>query len=160
LRLSSELIQSQLQTKRLGRELLVIDECTSTNDEASRIAERGARHGYTVLAEKQTHGRGRQAREWISPEGGIWMTTVLRPTSHFSHLDGLPLIGALATAVVLSSKQTVKALVRRPNDVMFQDRKLAGTMVEAKFSGNALAYALLGLGLNAKLRQQTHIGAC
>jgi len=113
------------------------------------MAEGGAKHGCTVLAEKQTQGRGRQAREWISPEGGIWMTIVLKPTSHFRPLDGLPLIGALATAVVLSLKHAVNATVRWPNDVMFQDRKLAGTIVEAKFSGNALAYALLGLGLNA-----------
>lgn len=154
MRLSSNSIQSQLQTKRLGRELLIIDECTSTNDVASRMAGRGAKHGYIVLAEKQTQGRGRQAREWISPEGGIWMTTVLRPTSHFRPLDGLPLIGALATAVVLSLKHTVKAMVRWPNDVMFQDRKLAGTMVEAKFSGNALVYALLGLGLNANFNSR------
>jgi BirA family biotin operon repressor/biotin-[acetyl-CoA-carboxylase] ligase len=77
------------------------------------------------------------------------MSIILRPRAQFEHLDGLPLTGALAVALTLSSKFGVKAKVRWPNDVVFQGHKLAGTLVEAKLRGNTPRYALLGLGLNA-----------
>lgn len=86
------------------------------------------------------------------------MTTVLRPPSHFEPLDGLPMIGALAVALTLHTRYDIKTLVRWPNDVTFRGRKLAGTLVEAKFSGNAPIYALLGLGLNANFHTKLIAG--
>jgi len=83
------------------------------------------------------------------------MTTILRPSPDFRSLDGLPLIGALAVALTLSSKYGINALVRWPNDVTFQGRKLAGTLVEAKFLGNTVTSALLGIGLNANFHAKT-----
>jgi BirA family biotin operon repressor/biotin-[acetyl-CoA-carboxylase] ligase len=80
------------------------------------------------------------------------MTTILRPVQNFDHLDGLPLLGALAIALSLSSGYGIKALVRWPNDVVCLGRKLAGTLVEAKFSGNRPTYALLGIGLNVNFQ--------
>jgi BirA family biotin operon repressor/biotin-[acetyl-CoA-carboxylase] ligase len=126
-----------------------MEECTSTNDVASSLADERVRHGFVVVAEKQTKGRGRQGRAWISPEGGIWMTTILRPPQNVTPLDGLPLIGALAVCLALSERCSIKPKVRWPNDVMLDHFKLAGILVEAKIAGNAPAYVLLGLGLNA-----------
>jgi BirA family biotin operon repressor/biotin-[acetyl-CoA-carboxylase] ligase len=142
-------IRSSLHTRSLGREILLVDECTSTNNLASRLAVLGAKHGFTVIAEKQIEGRGRHGRAWISPRGGIWMTIILRPLPDFRPLDGLPLIGALAVALALNSVHGIEALVRWPNDVTVHARKIAGILVEASLRGNTVASALLGVGLNA-----------
>ncbi len=75
------------------------------------------------------------------------MTVVLRTSSNDS-LATLPMLGALAIVLALRSRG-VMALVRWPNDVMVYGKKLAGVMVETKFEGNVLTYALLGLGINA-----------
>jgi BirA family biotin operon repressor/biotin-[acetyl-CoA-carboxylase] ligase len=80
------------------------------------------------------------------------MTTILRPAQHFGPLDGLPLLGALAVTLSLSSSYGIRALVRWPNDVVCLGRKLAGTLVEAKFSGNTSTYALLGIGVNVNFQ--------
>jgi BirA family biotin operon repressor/biotin-[acetyl-CoA-carboxylase] ligase len=149
LEISCDSLQARLSTKNLGRSLLVIEECTTTNDLASSLASQGARHGFAVVAEKQTKGRGRHGREWISPEGGIWMTVILRPPPSLKPLDGLPLVGALAVCQALSKKGRFIPKVRWPNDVVLDHLKLAGVLVEAKIVGNVPAYLLLGLGLNA-----------
>jgi BirA family biotin operon repressor/biotin-[acetyl-CoA-carboxylase] ligase len=147
--LDLESVRSKLQTKSLGRRLTLLEQCKSTNDISKQQADIGAPHGSVVLAERQTDGRGRKGKAWLSPEGGIWLTIILRPPPAFEPLEGLPLLGALATARAVASAHGIKARVRWPNDVVFNGRKLAGTMVEASFKGNAIVYALLGLGLNA-----------
>lgn len=144
-----EAVLEKLRTRQLGRTLQIVDKCSSTNDIAAQWADAGAAHGYTVIAEEQTAGRGRQGRSWLSPRGGIWMTTILRPPFTFNPPNGLPLLGALAIAKAISSSLGVKSMVRWPNDVVVNHHKLAGVLAETKFSGNQMEYALLGMGINA-----------
>jgi BirA family biotin operon repressor/biotin-[acetyl-CoA-carboxylase] ligase len=80
------------------------------------------------------------------------MTVVLRPPCQFDPIDSLPLLGALGTALALSSRYGIMAQVRWPNDVMFREGKLGGTLAESKFRGNTLECVLLGLGLNVNFQ--------
>jgi len=114
-----------------------------------RSARMGAPHGFVSVSETQSAGRGRFGRPWLSPVGGIWLSILLRPQGRQSYLDSLPLLGALAIAAAVSSQLNLKARVRWPNDVVVDDRKIAGVLAEAKSKGNELAYAILGLGVNA-----------
>ncbi len=147
--ISQESILRELRTKFLGRSLVALEKCSSTNDVASRSALHGAPHGLTVVAEEQTAGRGRLGRRWLSPKGGIWFTVVLRDALSVDVCNSLPLTGALAVARTLESSLGVMARVRWPNDVVADGRKVAGALVEAKSKGNELDYALLGVGINA-----------
>ncbi len=147
--LDSNLIVKGLRTKRLGRSLVVLEECTSTNDAAAQSALEGAPHGFTVIAEEQSAGRGRQGRVWISPKGGMWLTVLFRAPFSVGSVNALPLIGAVAIARVINSNLGVRSRVRWPNDVVVDHRKLSGVLVEAKSKGNELEYALLGMGINA-----------
>lgn len=83
------------------------------------------------------------------------MTIVLRPPFGFGSLNGLPLIGALAVTKSINSSLTTKANVRWPNDVVVGQRKIAGTLAEAKFEGSKLLYALLGIGIDANFHSRT-----
>jgi BirA family transcriptional regulator, biotin operon repressor / biotin---[acetyl-CoA-carboxylase] ligase len=147
--LDRDSILRNLRTKQLGRPLEILDGCTSTNDVAAQQADAGAPHGYTILAEEQTAGRGRQGRTWVSPRGGIWLTTLLRPPLTLDPLNALPIIAALAAARAINSSLGINARVRWPNDVFVGGRKLAGVLAETKFKGNQVEYALLGVGINA-----------
>ncbi len=82
------------------------------------------------------------------------MTVILRPPKNFEPLDSLPLLGALGAALTLSSKFGIMAQVRWPNDVMYLERKLGGTIAESKFTGNKLEWVLLGLGLNVNFHSK------
>ncbi len=128
---------------------MVLEKCSSTNDVALNSALKGAPHGFTVIAEEQTEGRGRQGRVWTSPRGGIWMTVIFRPPVFFEPLNALPLLGALAVVRTITLTLKTRALIRWPNDVLVNYRKLAGVLVEARFTGDALEFALLGIGINA-----------
>jgi BirA family biotin operon repressor/biotin-[acetyl-CoA-carboxylase] ligase len=113
------------------------------------MAEDGAAHGTVVIAETQHAGRGRFGRVWYSPRGGIWLSILIKPQGSLSLTDSLPLIGALGTAKALRQTEGVKAMVRWPNDVVVDSRKIAGVIVESKSKGNELTYGTLGLGVNA-----------
>ena len=153
--LDRDSVLRKLRTKQLGRWLEVLDSCTSTNDVAAQRANTGAFHGYTVLCEEQTAGRGRQGRTWFSPRGGIWLTTLLRPPLTLDSLNTLPIIAALAAAKTINSSLGVGARVHWPNDIFVGGRKLAGVLAETKFQGNQVEYALVGVGINANFPSTT-----
>lgn len=99
--------------------------------------------GSSLMARRQTAGRGRAQRCWESPPGGLYVSTVLKPRE----LDGLCLLGALAV-VEVAARYGVVALIRWPNDVYVGGRKLAGVLPQARFAGQKLDRAVLGVGFN------------
>jgi BirA family biotin operon repressor/biotin-[acetyl-CoA-carboxylase] ligase len=108
----------------------------STNARARELAEAGAAHGTLVTAGEQTAGRGRQGREWVTPRGvAIAASLVVRS---FDAL--LPLRAGLAVADIAGPQ----ALVKWPNDVWIEGRKIAGILAEAR----ADEWAVLGIGVN------------
>jgi BirA family biotin operon repressor/biotin-[acetyl-CoA-carboxylase] ligase len=122
----------------------------STNDEAWRWVDSGAPHCALVIADEQTVGRGRLQRRWVTAAGGsLAFSLVLRSppfTPQLIHrLTGL---GALATCNALCSKYGLLAQIKWPNDVLLNDRKVAGVLVEAHWAGEILKAAVIGIGIN------------
>jgi BirA family biotin operon repressor/biotin-[acetyl-CoA-carboxylase] ligase len=115
----------------------------STNERARALAEEGAVHGTLVTADEQTAGRGRQGRGWVTPPGvAIAASLILR---EFDAL--LPLRAGLAVADVAGPQ----ALVKWPNDVWIDGRKVAGILVEARGG----EWAILGIGVNVAVDPST-----
>ena len=125
-------------------EVVYLAEATSTQDTARALAEAGAGEGALAVAERQTAGRGRRGRGWLSPEGGLYFSLVLRPELP---LVALPLV-SLAAGVALAEAAGVGGL-KWPNDLLAPDgRKLAGVLLEADLRGEEVRYLVLGVGLN------------
>jgi BirA family biotin operon repressor/biotin-[acetyl-CoA-carboxylase] ligase len=144
--LTSAAIQRGLTTRRFGRPVIVHERVGSTNDEAGALAVQGASEGTTVIAWIQTGGRGRRGRVWLSPAGGLWLSVVLRPRVS---LEQWPLVGLAASAGAAGAVREVagvEARVKWPNDILVEDRKLGGVLIEA--SGTA---AIAGIGINANV---------
>lgn len=126
---------------RLGRPRLHLRETTSTNDRARALAQDGAPHGTLVTAGEQRAGRGRQGRTWSAPPGqALLLSLVLRDPPGL-----LPLAAALAVAEVAGSD----ALIKWPNDVLVEGRKVAGILAEGRPHEG---WVVLGIGLNVALR--------
>ena len=126
---------------RLGRPRLHLRETTSTNDRARALAQDGAPHGTLVTADEQRAGRGRQGRTWSAPPGqALLLSLVLRDPPGL-----LPLAAALAVAEVAGSD----ALIKWPNDVLVEGRKVAGILAEGRPHEG---WVVLGIGLNVALR--------
>jgi BirA family transcriptional regulator, biotin operon repressor / biotin---[acetyl-CoA-carboxylase] ligase len=123
-------------------------ETSSTMDEAWRLAEGGAPAGTMVLADRQSAGRGRQGRAWCSPDGGLYVTLVLRPRLPASHAACLLLEGACALQEWLESTHGCRLDFHWPNDLMAQGCKVGGLLVELAGSLEEPRFYLLGLGVN------------
>ena len=124
----------------LGRPRLHLRETSSTNDHARELAVSGAPHGTLVTAGAQTAGRGRQGRAWTAPAGrALLLSLVVREPDRL-----LPLRAGLAIADLAGPG----ALVKWPNDVLVDGRKVAGVLVEGRPQEG---WAVVGIGVNAAL---------
>lgn len=133
----------------IGRSLRRVDRCASTNDVVWEAARAGEPEGYAVLAEEQTGGRGRHGRRWIAPPGkAILLSILLRPSFDPSRAPLLTAVGGLGAAEALSRHAGPPVRILWPNDVVVDDRKIAGVLVEMKpISGQGYA-CVLGVGIN------------
>jgi BirA family biotin operon repressor/biotin-[acetyl-CoA-carboxylase] ligase len=122
----------------------------STMDVAHALGRRGAPAGTLILADEQTAGRGRQGRSWLSAPGrGIWLTVLERPNDA-SGLDVLSLRIGLAAARALDPFAAAPLQVKWPNDLFVAGAKVAGVLVEARWSGRRPDWVAIGLGVNVR----------
>ncbi len=130
-RLDPDRIRANLKTKRIGRSVLVYDRTASTNDIAAEYGKNPANDGLVVFAEQQTAGRGRTGARWQSrPGDSLLFSFVLIDCGISSEL--LSLTCAVAVAEAIGQAGGHRAAIKWPNDVMLDDRKIAGILVESR----------------------------
>ena len=126
----------------------------SSLDAIHDLGTQGAPAGTVVIAEEQTSGRGRDGRTWRSPAGGVWLGMLLRPP--------LPAAGVLSLRIGLVLSDVVEAVLgvrpasparpraglKWPNDVLVDDRKVAGILCEGRWQGDTLQWLGVGIGIN------------
>lgn len=123
----------------------------STQEEAKSRAVRGAGEGTLVIADRQTAGRGRMGRSWVSPVGGLWYSLILRPTVRPEGVPPLTLVAALDWVEVLRARG-VPAGVKWPNDVWADGKKIAGILTEMSAETDRVHWVALGVGVNVNNR--------
>lgn len=147
--LSSSEIASRLKTKWAGQRLYYLDETGSTNIDAKRYAEEGEPHGTTVVAEKQTAGRGRRGKYWESPPGSaIYMTIMLKPDFAPDKASMLTLVMALSVAEAITEATGLSAGIKWPNDVVVNKKKVCGILTELNVETDYIQYVVIGVGIN------------
>jgi BirA family biotin operon repressor/biotin-[acetyl-CoA-carboxylase] ligase len=139
---------------RFGRPLSLVLRTASTNDDAKRAAAAGIPHGAVFLADAQTHGRGRSDHRWHSPPGeNVYLSLVLRPTICLDRLSLLSLAVGVAVARTVdgllghSDGTAARAMIKWPNDVYLDARKIAGVLCEAVICGTT-GSVIAGVGIN------------
>ncbi len=120
----------------------------STMRDARKAAEEAAPHMSIFAAGRQTAGSGRLDRQWISPEGGLYFTVLLRPGIELASAWVYPLAAACALTETIRELFSIEARVKWPNDVLIEDKKAAGILTETKSQGNRVLWISIGLGLN------------
>ncbi len=121
----------------------------STMDAARELAKKGAREGTIVIAEAQTRGRGRLSREWLSPEGGIYFTLVLRPRISPAYAPRINLLASIAVAMTIRKLFGLKAELKWPNDVLIEGKKVCGILAEMDAEMDVVNFVNVGIGINA-----------
>ncbi len=125
---------------------------TSTMDIARINAEKGCRSYSTYIAEKQIDGRDRNGSKWISNEGGLYFTTVIRPNTPPAYCYLHTLAATAVICEVLQELYNIKAQAQWPNDVLIDDKKISGVLAEMHTTGNSVNWLNLGVGINVNNR--------
>ncbi|AFS80999.1 biotin--acetyl-CoA-carboxylase ligase [Candidatus Nitrosopumilus koreensis AR1] len=141
-------ITSGLKTKIIGQQAFYFDSTDSTQNQALKMAEEHKRNGAIIVAEKQTGGKGRSGRKWISPKGGIWFSVILHPKFDITITTLFPIASALALSLALEKTCKISPELKWPNDLTIKGKKLAGMLVDASLESNKIESLVLGVGIN------------
>ncbi len=123
----------------------------STNLELKRMAQQGAPHGSVVIADRQTAGRGRMGRSFLSPGGmGIYMSVLLRPGCPPQQLMHLTCAAAAAMCDAVEEAAGIRPGIKWTNDLVYNQKKLAGILTELGIDpkSSLVDYAIVGIGIN------------
>ncbi len=155
-------LREALDAVRLQRDLIgvgsvwtrveVVEQTLSTNADVAKAARHGAPEGLVVAAEHQVAGRGRLGRSWqATARSGLTVSALLRPVDVTAvHWPWLPLLTGVAVHRSLTAVARVPARLKWPNDVLIEDRKVAGILVERVDTPDGPA-AVVGIGVNVWL---------
>jgi BirA family biotin operon repressor/biotin-[acetyl-CoA-carboxylase] ligase len=128
-----------------------MDSVDSTNEAAKQLAEEGAPDGTIVIAREQTRGRGRAGASWHSPrDGGLYLSMIYHPRD-LSHPGPLVILAGLGIAQELARAWSgLRPMLKWPNDLLLNDRKVGGMLAEAAWSEAAPKYLVMGVGINVR----------
>jgi len=113
------------------------------------MAQTGAPEGLVVFTEEQTAGRGQHGKHWESVAGkGLWFSFLLRPNIEPRNSPRLTSWIAQTLANTITTHFSIRASVKSPNDVIVQNRKIAGVLVELRAQPRLAHFAIAGIGLN------------
>ncbi|ABW18006.1 biotin--[acetyl-CoA-carboxylase] ligase [Alkaliphilus oremlandii] len=147
-KLLSKEIESLLWGHTMGRELIVFDSIDSTNTYGKNNADH-LMDGTIILSEEQLAGRGRRGKDWSSPKGtGIWMSMVLKPDIPPTEGVKTTQIAAAAVCKAIRDLTGLDALIKWPNDIVVNGRKVCGILTEMAGQLNKIDYIVVGIGIN------------
>lgn len=142
-------IKSLMHTEWVAKEVLYFDTIDSTNTKAQELAEKGYPSGTLVVADKQESGKGRRGRSWISPSGtGIFMTLMIKPDINPNNASMLTLVAALAVAKAITSVTGEEAMIKWPNDIVVNGKKVCGILTEMNAQFDYINHIVVGIGIN------------
>jgi BirA family transcriptional regulator, biotin operon repressor / biotin---[acetyl-CoA-carboxylase] ligase len=138
---------------KLGRPLMYLPVTGSTNDNALLAARSGAPHGSLFVSDEQTAGRGRRGNAWLAAPGeSLLFSVLLRPKLELAQTSALTLAIGLALRDAIGPLVTAPTLLKWPNDLYVNEKKLAGVLVESQLQGERLQAVVVGVGLNVATR--------
>lgn len=155
--------------KLIGGEVLYFKKISSTQTLAKKLARDGWLEGTVVLAERQTAGRGRLNRQWVSPPGGLWFSIILRPKISPSRVTQLVIPASLSVVKAIKRTVAVDTRIKWPNDIVIEKseirnlkseirnskseiKKLGGILIDSEIAGKKLNWVALGVGVNVNNR--------
>lgn len=148
-KLFPDAVKEDLGTKIFGEKIVYFNSVDSTMNVASKMALEGAEEGVVVCAETQTKGRGRLGRDWVSPKGqGIYFSTIFRPRMALAEASSLTLVFAVAVCQAIRTATGLKAMIKWPNDILLEQKKVAGILTELNAETDRINFIVLGVGIN------------
>ena len=142
-------MRAALGVCRIGRQIIVLRETSSTNDFVFQMAAPSVPEGLVVFAEHQTAGRGQRNNRWESAPGkGLWFSILLRPEIPVAESARLTSWAAETISQTIKEQFALRTTIKLPNDVYIKEGKVAGVLVEMRVIKGGGYVAILGIGVN------------
>jgi BirA family biotin operon repressor/biotin-[acetyl-CoA-carboxylase] ligase len=148
-------ITDGLKTNLIGTRVYYFDSIDSTQNYALKIASNPKENGSVIIAQRQTKGKGRMGRKWVSPAGGIWMSIIIHPEFDVSVATLFPIASSLALAKAIQKTFDITPKLKWPNDVTINGKKLAGMLIDASIESERVKTLVLGVGINFNVDSST-----
>jgi|SRR6516165_1107319 len=146
-------LEAALPGAIIGREIIVLEQTSSTNDAIARVVSADGlpsiSDGLVLFAEHQTSGRGQRGNRWESAAGkGLWFSILLRPRIQLSDSGRLRIWAIEAISDVIRITFDLEPAIKLPNDIQLNRRKVCGVLVEMRAQDKAPHVAVVGIGIN------------
>ena len=137
-----------MSTKEI--DIIILDEIDSTNNEAQRILDHKSNFPLWIIANEQTSGRGRKNRYWVSQKGNFMGTFILEHEIEKQYIPHLSFVTSLALKKTIEDFNSgmTDIFLKWPNDIIINDSKCAGILIESLRSNNNKEYLAIGIGVN------------
>lgn len=147
-------VQNNLSTKWLGKTIMYFDEIESTNEYAKNVSEKAIQHGLVVIADSQSQGKGSRGRKWASPsDSGIWMSIVFKWDFAAFQAREISLLTSYSVVKTLWEKYSLPVKIKWPNDVVYNQKKVAGILTELGTDKGTVEYIVVGIGINVNVNE-------
>ena len=148
-RLIADELQAHSARATIGRQIIVLEQTSSTNDAILQVATANSNQGLVLFAEHQTAGRGQRGNRWESAAGkGLWFSILLRPGIQIDESGRLTIWAIETVSDVIRNEFSLEPAIKLPNDVQISGRKVAGVLVEMRAQEKAPHLAVVGIGIN------------
>ena len=155
-RLFPEEIKLGLNTKIIAKKIIYYDIINSTNTKCYELAEGNYPQGTAVVAEGQAKGKGRLSRSWVSPRyKGIYFSVLLKPDILPMQVPKITLLAAVSVVSAIRKLTQLPALIRWPNDVLINKRKVCGILTEMNAEADRVNFIILGIGINVTSKRSS-----
>ena len=148
-RLIADELQAHSARATIGRQIIVLQQTSSTNDAILQVATANSNQGLVLFAEHQTAGRGQRGNRWESAAGkGLWFSVLLRPKIQINDSGQLTIWAIETISDVIRTEFSIEPAIKLPNDVQLSGRNVAGVLVEMRAQDKAPHLAVVGIGIN------------
>lgn len=143
-------INLPLETRFIGKRIYHCKRIRSTQQLAISFAETNItnENGTVILADEQYDGKGRGNKKWISPKGGLWMSLIIKPRIELDKINILSLIAAISVCEAINETSNLETRIKWPNDIVIDDKKLAGIIIDSSINDSNIDYVVIGIGIN------------
>lgn len=134
----------------MGKNIVFVPECHSTNTLASELCQKSSvAEGTLVITDNQVSGRGQRGNLWVSAPGtNLTFSLVLKPSLSLADQFYLTIVTSLALHDLLSHMEIAEVKIKWPNDILTNEKKICGILIENSVSGNKIQHSIVGIGLN------------
>lgn len=147
-------IKYGLNTKFIGHNIYFRQKIDSTQDFIWQLGQAGAPAGTVVIAQSQKKGKGRLGRSWVSPEGGLYLSCLLRPKKILiKDISQIALVIALACIQAIEQETGIELSVKWPNDIFLNKKKLGGILCQINAEADKINFVAVGLGININTKK-------